>query len=69
MTEKTITDVVRERYGNAAKHVLSGKAASCCGSAPSASSLKCDPITTDLYGLSEKASIPEQAVLACLGCG
>ena len=69
MTERPITDVVRERYGNAAKHVLSGKTASCCGSAPSASSLKCDPITTDLYGLSEKASIPEQAVLASLGCG
>src|SRR5512140_1840230 len=69
MTESNITDAVREKYGNAAKHVLSGKAASCCGGAPSASGLRCDPITTNLYGLSEKASIPEDAVLASLGCG
>ena len=69
MTEKTITDVVREKYGEAAKRVLSGKGTSCCGTAPSASGLSCDPITSNLYGLSEKASIPEQAVLASLGCG
>jgi SAM-dependent methyltransferase len=68
-TDRTITDVVREKYGEAARHVLAGKATSCCGTAPSASGLSCDPITSNLYGLSEKGSIPEEAVLASLGCG
>ncbi len=68
MSEQTITEIVREKYGNAAKQVTSGKAA-CCGTAPSASDLKCDPITSNLYGLSETASLPAEAVLASLGCG
>jgi arsenite methyltransferase len=68
MTEKTITDAVREKYGEAAKRAASGKA-SCCGSAPSASALNGDPVTSNLYAISEKASLPEEAVLASLGCG
>ena len=68
MTEKSITEVVRERYGEAARQVTSGKAG-CCGPAPSASGLSCDPITSDLYGISETASLPEKAILASLGCG
>ncbi len=68
MSENNITEIVREKYGAAAKRVASGERA-CCGTAPSASGLKGDPITSNLYGLSEKASIPEEAVLASLGCG
>lgn len=68
MSEQTITDIVREKYGLAAQQVASGKAA-CCGSAPSASGLSCDPITSNLYGLSETATLPEEAVMASLGCG
>jgi len=66
--QKKLTDIVREKYGQAARQVTTGKAA-CCGSAPSASGLSCDPITSNLYSLSETASLPEQAVLASLGCG
>ena len=68
MTEQSITDIVREKYGNAARQVVTGKT-SCCGTAPSASGLSGDPITSNLYGISEKAEVPEQAFLASLGCG
>lgn len=35
----------------------------CCGAA------SCDPITSDLYDLSEQTLAPEEAFLASLGCG
>ena len=68
MTDQNITDVVREKYGNAARQVLSGGEASCCGKT-SASGLSGDPITSNLYAISEKAEVPEKAFLASLGCG
>jgi arsenite methyltransferase len=67
MTDQNITDVVREKYGNAARQVMAGKA-SCCGEI-SASGLSGDPITSNLYAISEKAEVPEKAFLASLGCG
>jgi SAM-dependent methyltransferase len=69
-TEKTITDVVKEKYGAAARQASAGpKTSGCCGSTTSASGLSCDPITSNLYSLSEKAELPEKAVVASLGCG
>jgi SAM-dependent methyltransferase len=68
MSEPSITDIVREKYGNAARQVAGGKT-SCCGTAPSASGLSGDPITSNLYALSEKAEVPENAFKASLGCG
>ena len=41
---------------------------SCCGAAP-ASGLSCDPITSNLYDSSQASQIPEEAILASLGCG
>jgi SAM-dependent methyltransferase len=67
VTDQNITDVVRERYGRAARQAMSGKA-SCCGEA-SASGLSGDPITSNLYAISETAEVPEKALLASLGCG
>ncbi len=61
-----IREVVKEKYGAAALRVKSG-GASCCGSAPSATG--CDPITVNLYDSSQTGQIPEEAVLASLGCG
>ena len=58
----------REKYGKAALQVKQGRA-SCCGSAPSASDLCCDPITSDLYSENEKQLLPTAAVQASLGCG
>jgi arsenite methyltransferase len=66
-TESTdIKEVVRQKYGEAALRVKSG-GSSCCGAA-SASSC-CDPITTNLYDASQAGQIPEEALLASLGCG
>jgi arsenite methyltransferase len=66
-TNTDIKDVVREKYGQAALRVQSGKA-SCCGGG-SAHAASCDPITSTLYSAEEGASIPEEALLASLGCG
>lgn len=62
-----IKEVVKEKYGQAALRVKSG-GSSCCGSAP-ASGLSCDPITSNLYDSSQASQIPEEAMLASLGCG
>ncbi|MEO6325593.1 MAG: arsenite methyltransferase [Thermoanaerobaculia bacterium] len=66
-SDEAITDIVRERYAEAARQAANG-ATSCCGTAP-ASGQTCDPITSNLYGLAETAELPEKAVLASLGCG
>ncbi|MGD1215254.1 MAG: arsenite methyltransferase [Terriglobales bacterium] len=62
-----IKEVVKEKYGQAALRVTSG-GSSCCGAAP-ASGLSCDPITSNLYDKSQAQQIPEEAMLASLGCG
>jgi len=62
-----IKEQVREKYGEAALRVKSG-GSSCCGSAPS-SQCCVDPITSNHYDSSETSAIPEEAVLASLGCG
>src|SRR6202162_4385414 len=62
-----IKEVVKEKYGLAALRVISG-GSSCCGAAP-ASGLSCDPITSNLYDESQAQQIPEEAMLASLGCG
>ena len=66
MTEPNMTDVVREKYANAALRVISGEGG-CCSPATTASG--CDPITSNLYATHETAVLPEAAVRASLGCG
>src|SRR6266481_5795544 len=66
MSEPNIREVVKEKYGAAAKQVAEGKTA-CCGGGASLSG--CDPITRNLYGEAEKGSLPADAVAASLGCG
>jgi len=65
MTTEDIHAQVREKYGAAARQAATAKS-SCCGPNPFAA---CDPITTNLYGSEEMASLPEKAVAASLGCG
>ncbi len=69
-----LTATVGEKYGEAAKRVLEGSQASCCGpvscgcgSAPSDGGR--DPITSDLYTTDQTSVLPGDAVLASLGCG
>src|SRR5471030_1367372 len=61
-----IKEAVKEKYGQAALRVHSG-GSSCCGA--SAAIEGCDPITSNLYDLSQTGALPEEAVLASLGCG
>ena len=63
-----VTEVVKEKYGAAARRVTAGKGSACCGTAPSAS-CSTDPITSNLYSGSEVEGLPEKAVAASLGCG
>ena len=65
-TAADIKEVVKEKYGQAALRVKSG-GSSCCGA--TASTGCCDPITTNLYDAAQSAQIPEEALLASLGCG
>jgi arsenite methyltransferase len=61
-----LKDAVRERYGEAARRAASGGEGSCCGSKASGCA---DPITSNLYAISETADLPSEAVAASLGCG
>jgi len=63
-----ITEAVKEKYGQAASRVASGGTAS-CGTSPSSACCGDDPITSNLYDAGQTADVPEQAVLASLGCG
>jgi SAM-dependent methyltransferase len=66
MSSVDIKEVVKEKYGQAALRVSSG-GSSCCGA--TASSGCGDPITSNLYNSSQAQQIPEEALLASLGCG
>ena len=67
LADINIKEVVKEKYGQAALQVTGG-GNSCCGATP-ANGLSCDPITSNLYGESQARQIPEEAMLASLGCG
>src|SRR5690242_293664 len=62
-----IKEIVREKYGQAAQRAAGGTGNSCCGGQSSCGQK--DPITSNLYHGSETAGLPEQALLASLGCG
>jgi arsenite methyltransferase len=61
-----IKDVIKEKYGQAALRVQSG-GSSCCGAGAAIEG--CDPITSNLYDAPQTDTLPEEAVLASLGCG
>jgi SAM-dependent methyltransferase len=70
-TEEILKHTVREKYGEAAKRVLTsapgcGPMSSCCGGSPASGR---DPITADLYPEHQASGIPEAALIASLGCG
>ncbi len=56
---------VREKYGSIARSVAQSSASACCDPAMRC----CDPITKNLYSADEHGQLPENAVLASLGCG
>lgn len=67
MSTTDIKEVVKEKYSQAALRVKAG-GSSCCG-ATAASGSGCDPITSNLYDSSQAGQVPEEAMLASLGCG
>src|ERR1700688_1042735 len=66
MSETNIQEVVKQKYGQAAKQVTEGGTASCGGRAELSC---CDPITKNLYGEAEKSGLPADAAGGSLGCG
>ena len=67
MSTTDMKEVVKEKYGQAALRVKAG-GSSCCG-ATAASGLGCDPITSNLYDSFQAGQVPDEAMLASLGCG
>src|SRR5579862_1028367 len=62
-----LKDQVREKYGQAALRVKTG-GSSCCGASAALDGC-CDPITANLYDAAQTSELPQEAVLATLGCG
>jgi SAM-dependent methyltransferase len=62
-----IKEVVKEKYGQAALRVNAG-GSTCCGAGAALDGC-CDPITSNLYDAAQTGALPEEAVLASLGCG
>ncbi len=67
-TPADVKTIVKERYGQAAARVASGARNACCGSAEGCAG-NADPITSNLYDAVQAGQVPEQALLASLGCG
>src|SRR5216683_935311 len=69
MATTDVREVVKEKYGQAALRVQTKSGGSSCCGAAAASGPGCDPITTNLYDGAQTKQVPEEAVLASLGCG
>ncbi len=63
---ETIIERVRERYAGAARRVQAGGGACCADDCCSDTD---DPVTGNLYDAAQTEGLPEDAVLASLGCG
>jgi SAM-dependent methyltransferase len=68
MATQDIREVVKERYGAAARAVSKGSAGSCCGGETDLPERN-DPITSNLYDPEQRREIPVEALAASLGCG
>lgn len=66
MSGSEIKTIVLEKYGEAAVRVADG-GSSCCGAAPGHGCA--DPITSNLYDVSQIGQLPSEALRASLGCG
>ncbi len=66
---EALTERVRERYAQAAQQVQSGGGCGCGSSGCCGDAVSADAVSADLYGADQVAGLPEEAVLASLGCG
>ena len=62
-----VKEAVQQKYGEAARRVSNGNV-SCCGGSTALDQC-CDPITSDLYDDAQTGQVPQEALLASLGCG
>ena len=67
IASEAITERVRERYAGAARRVQAGGGGACCSD--TCCSGADDPVTSNLYDATQTEGLPEDAVLASLGCG
>src|SRR3954464_6297208 len=63
-----LKEIVKEKYGEAARRVTIGGSNGCCGGSALLDG-SCDPITSNLYDEAQAGQIPDQALKASLGCG
>jgi arsenite methyltransferase len=69
MSTENVKEIVKEKYGQAARRAASGDGNSCCGQDRSGRDGSCDPITSDLYDAAQAGEVPDTAIKASLGCG
>ncbi len=63
--DTSVREVVKEKYGEAARRVRQGyENPGCCSTSGCG-----DPITSNLYGAEQIGQLPVEAVIASLGCG
>jgi ubiquinone/menaquinone biosynthesis C-methylase UbiE len=63
-TEREIKETVRERYAQSARQVQGAADSSCCDSGPME-----NVVSSKLYTTDELQGLPQEAVVASLGCG
>src|ERR1700726_2205837 len=69
MSTPNVKEIVREKYGQAARRVTSGAGNPGCRDDPATLEGSCDPITSKLYNAEQEGEVPDTAVKASLGCG
>jgi SAM-dependent methyltransferase len=67
--EQALKEEIKARYGQAALQAQRQERRGCCGTGTVLEAGKLDPITSGLYADQETAALPEEALLASLGCG
>jgi ubiquinone/menaquinone biosynthesis C-methylase UbiE len=67
--DQGLKDEIKARYGKAAVQSQAQERRSCCGAGSILTEGQLDPITGNLYGDSQTATVPEEALRASLGCG
>jgi arsenite methyltransferase len=67
MSTPDVKEAVREKYGQAALRVKLGEGDPCCCGKGSTGSY--DPITSNLYDVTQEDEVPDTAIKASLGCG
>jgi arsenite methyltransferase len=70
MSDRNLTELIREKYGRAARNASRDKAAACGCCAPGpGGEMPDNPVTSKLYDTAEAETLPAEALQASLGCG